>query len=108
VAVLGLAYRPDTYIVEESAGLHVAQALKRSGCHVVVNDFAAHGGNSPSLLEFEPLEDLGQLKRLRRLKVALICCPWPGYRDVEFPKGTCVFDPWGVRPRQPATSSRRR
>ncbi len=108
VAVLGLAYRPDTYIVEESAGLHVAQALKRSGCQVVVHDFAAHRGNSPSLLEFEPLEDLGKLSRLRRLKVALICCPWPGYRDVKFPRGTRVFDPWGVQAHQSGLPRSRR
>ena len=38
VAVLGMAYRPNSYIVEESAGLHVAQMLKRHGCRVVVHD----------------------------------------------------------------------
>src|SRR5437763_3595851 len=31
VAVLGMAYKPDTYITEESAGLFLAQHLKRHG-----------------------------------------------------------------------------
>ena len=53
----GMSYRPDTYIVEESAGLHIAQALKRHGCRVVVHDYAANPTNSPSLLEFEFLDD---------------------------------------------------
>src|ERR1700730_14938764 len=34
VVVLGLAYKSDTYIVEESAGLFLAQNLKRRGYHV--------------------------------------------------------------------------
>lgn len=97
VAVLGLSYRPDTYIVEESAGLHIAQALKRSGCQVLIHDFAATTRNSPALLEFEPLDDLDGLKKIRRLKAVLICCPWPGYRKIAFPAGARVFDPWGVR-----------
>jgi UDPglucose 6-dehydrogenase len=96
VAVLGMAYRPDTYIVEESAGLHIAQSLKRSGCRVVVHDYAANTKNSPSLLEFEVLTDLKQLTKEKRVKAVLICNPWPDYRQVKFPKGAKVFDPWGV------------
>ena len=49
VAVLGIAYKPDTYIVEESAGLFLAQNLKRHGYRVFVHDFAANPKNSPSL-----------------------------------------------------------
>jgi UDPglucose 6-dehydrogenase len=95
VAVLGMAYRPNTYIVEESAGLHIAQSLKRKGCRVVVHDYASTPQNSPSLLEFEYIADIAALKKERRLKAVLICCPWEGYRTVKFPKTTKVFDPWG-------------
>ena len=96
VAVLGMSYRPDTYIVEESAGLHIAQSLKRNGCRVVVHDYAANPKNSPALLEFETLADPAQLKKEKRLKAVLICNPWPDYRQVKFPKSAKVFDPWGV------------
>lgn len=96
VAVLGMAYRPDTYIVEESAGLHIAQSLKRNGCRVVVHDYASNTKNSPSLLEFEQLAEPSKLKSEKRLKAVLICCPWPGYKKISFPKGVKVFDPWGV------------
>lgn len=95
--VLGMAYRPGSYIVEESAGLHVAKALKAAGCRVLVHDCAADPQNSPSLLEFELLTDLGTLKQEKGIQAVLICCPWPAYREVELPKGTKVFDPWGVR-----------
>lgn len=96
VAVLGMSYRPDTYIVEESAGLHIAQSLKRSGCRVVVHDYAANAANSPALLEFESLSEPGLLRREKRLKAVLICNPWPEYAKIKFPKGVAVFDPWGV------------
>jgi len=96
VAVLGTSYRTGTYIVEESAGLHIAQSLKRHGCRVVVHDYASTPQNSPSLLEFEYLTDPAKLKNEKRLKAVLICCPWDGYRRVKFPRGVRVFDPWGV------------
>ena len=97
VAVLGMAYRPDTYIVEESAGLHIAQQLKRQGCRVIVHDYASNTKNSPSLLEFEVLADPAKLKNDRSVKAVVICCPWDGYRKLALPKGAKVFDPWGVR-----------
>ena len=46
IAVLGMSYRPDTYIVEESAGLHIAQTLKRHGCRVLVHDYASDTKNA--------------------------------------------------------------
>ena len=97
VAVLGMAYRPDTYIVEESAGLHIAQTVKRQGARVLVHDYAATPKNSPSLLEFEYLDNPAALKKEKRVKAVIICCPWPGYRKLALPKGARVFDPWGVR-----------
>jgi UDPglucose 6-dehydrogenase len=95
VAVLGMSYRPGTCIVEESAGLHIAQTLKRHGCRVVVHDYAANPQNSPSLLEFEFLSDPAKMDN--DIKTVLICCPWDGYKKIPFPKGAKVFDPWGVR-----------
>jgi UDPglucose 6-dehydrogenase len=96
VAVLGMAYRPDTYIVEEAAGLHVAQSLKRSGQRVLVHDYAATPANSPALLEFEVMSDPDQISRERGLKAIVICCPWSGYRKLKYPPGVQVLDPWGV------------
>jgi UDPglucose 6-dehydrogenase len=94
VAVLGLAYKPDTYIVEESAGLFLAQNLKRRGYRVLVHDFAATPTNSPSLLEFEILENLDELPKRTDIKLAAICCPWPQYRGLKFSGATAVLTPW--------------
>jgi UDPglucose 6-dehydrogenase len=105
IAVLGMSYRPGSYIVEESAGLHVAQSLKRNGCRVLVHDCAANTKNSPSLLEFETLSDLEKLKSDKRVKAVVICCEWEGYGRIALPLGVKVFDPWGVR--RQASSKRR-
>ena len=99
-----MAYRPNTYITEESAGLHVAQTLKRHGCRVLVHDYAANMRNCPNLLEFEILADPAKLKLDKRIKAVVITCEWEGYGKIGLPAGTKVFDPWGVRPsRKPAT-----
>ena len=93
IAVLGLSYKPDTYITEESAGLYLAQQLKRHGYRVVVHDFGARPDNAPSVHEFEHLSDIAELARLN-IKLAVICCPWPQYRQVKFGPGTKVLSPW--------------
>ncbi len=97
VAILGLAYRPHTYIVEESCGLYLAQHLEQQGRQVFVHDPAAKPGNSPSLFEFENLETLESLRAHPDLKVVVIGCPWPEYQTAALPAGATVLDPWGVR-----------
>jgi len=94
VAVLGLTYKPDTYITEEAAGLYLAQQLKRNGYRVVVHDYGAKPSNAPSLHEFDYLEDPGVLQQRSDIKLAVICCPWPQYRSVKFAPGTKVMTPW--------------
>ena len=97
VVVLGMAYRPNTYIIEESAGLYIAQTLKRNGCHVLVHDFASNPHNCPSLLEFEVLVDLMKLKNDPSIKAVIICCEWEEYGKVPLSPKARIFDPWGVR-----------
>jgi UDPglucose 6-dehydrogenase len=94
VAVLGLSYKPDTYITEESAGLHLAQNLKRQGYRVLAHDYAAKPANAPALHEFELLDDPGALKTMGDVKVVVLCCPWPQYRTVTYHPHTKVLAPW--------------
>jgi UDPglucose 6-dehydrogenase len=94
VAVLGLSYKPDTYITEEAAGLILAQQLKRQGYRVVVHDYGAKPANAPSLHEFDYLDDPSALQQRGDVKLAVICCPWPQYRSVKFAPDTQVLTPW--------------
>lgn len=96
IAILGMAYRPDTYIVEESAGLHLAQDLKRHARRVLVHDCQAGPANSPSLIEFEVLDSPDALARDFNIKVVIICCPWPQYNRVRLPPQAKLIDPWGM------------
>jgi UDPglucose 6-dehydrogenase len=96
VAVLGLSYKPDTYITEESAGLHLAQNLKRHGYRVLVHDFGAKPSNDASLHEFEVIADVAGLKNRSDVKLVVICCPWPGYHGLVFTNNTKVLSPWRV------------
>src|SRR5438045_4011943 len=88
VLVLGVSYKPDTYITEESAGLHLAQNLKQQGRRVIVHDFAATAANNPALKELELLNDLNNLNGRNDINVAVVCCPWPQYRDLKFSPAT--------------------
>jgi UDPglucose 6-dehydrogenase len=97
VAVLGLAYRPQTYIVEESSGLHLAQYLKQHGIRLLVHDYQAKPDNSPSLIEFENLDTPELLSKHPEIKLVAICCPWPQYADITLPPNVKVIDPWGIR-----------
>ena len=96
VAILGMAYKPDTYIVEESTGLYLAQNLHRLGYKVLIHDYAAEPANSPSLHEFFLLDDPRALADRPEIKVAVLCCPWPQYRNLKFAPGTKVILPWKV------------
>jgi len=96
VAVLGLAYKPDTWIVEESAGLHLAQHLQRHGRKVLVHDYAAAPSNSPSLYEFQVLGNPESLKDHAEVKVAVLCCPWPQYSSLEVHPNTKLLAFWKV------------
>jgi UDPglucose 6-dehydrogenase len=96
VAVLGLAYKPDTWLVEESAGLYLAQNLKRHGRRVLIHDFAAKPANSPGLFEFEILENLESLQDRPQVKVAVLCCPWPQYASLKVHPNTRLLAFWKV------------
>jgi UDPglucose 6-dehydrogenase len=94
VLVLGVSYKPDTYITEESAGLHLARHLKCDGYRVLIHDFAANPSNDPALREFEFVADLAGLEIRDHVDLAVICCPWPGYRDLKLSSSTKLLPTW--------------
>jgi len=94
ILVLGMSYKPDTYITEESAGLHLAQNLRRKGYRVLVHDFAANSENNPSLREFEFVSDLNALAKRDDVDLAVICCPWPQYGSLKISSAIKVVSTW--------------
>jgi UDPglucose 6-dehydrogenase len=96
IAVLGMSYKPDTYITEESAGLHLAQALAAANYRVLVHDYCAHPTNSPGLHQFTYLEDPQDLETREDVRAVAICCPWPAYTKLKFSPNSAVISPWRV------------
>ena len=74
----------------KSLARHVADA----GYRVLIHDFAATPANSPSLHEFELISNWEKFRDNPGVKLAVICCPWPQYRDLASTAETRVFTPW--------------
>ena len=96
IAVLGMAYKPNTYITEESAGLHLAQQLKRGGYRVLVHDVHSTPENSPVLHEFELLPDPNRGDSWKGVAAVVICCPWPQYADLPIPASVRRVSAWSI------------
>lgn len=94
VAVLGMAYKPSTYVVEESAGLFLAQNLQRSGYCVLVHDFVAKSSNCPDLAEFVELGDVEGLAGMPDVNVCIVCCPSVQYASLVVHPNTKLITPW--------------
>jgi UDPglucose 6-dehydrogenase len=82
VGVLGLAYKPHTYVVDESVGVALANELAAVDFRVIVHDplaLAQVGRElSPSVDLVDSVEEIVQ-----RVDVAVIATPWPEYRALE-------------------------
>src|SRR5262249_39643109 len=94
VLVLGMSYKPDTYITEESAGLHLAHHLKQQEYRVLIHDFAANAEKNRRRRHFELVSDLNPLAKRSDVDLALVCCPWPQYRSLKFAPSTKFLATW--------------
>jgi UDPglucose 6-dehydrogenase len=82
VAVLGLAYKPSSHVIEESQGILLARALSRKGARVVAHDPLA------GLMAAHELKDQGLVLQslpdcLHQASVVVITTPDPAYRALE-------------------------
>jgi UDPglucose 6-dehydrogenase len=100
IGVLGIAYKPDTDVVEESFGLLLAQELAAANFPVVVYDPGADMANA-----------LGQSKGIQqatsaqdcisRSDVVVLATPWQEFRElptgqwIRHPQCRVVIDCWG-------------
>lgn len=96
VAILGLSYKPDTAVTEESAGLNLAVALLDAGYQVTVHDPSAV---MPSYLA-EKIPQIDDVQTaLANSQLAIIMTPWPQYQSLslaEFAPAPALMDCWGI------------
>lgn len=106
VAVLGMSYKPDTGIIEESQGVMLARRLHEQGYVVMIHDPVATGAAAralgPSVAPATSATDA-----LRDADIAIIVTPWPEYADLgrtPLPRKVPVIDCWRILRRTPETT----
>ncbi|MBV8827832.1 MAG: UDP-glucose/GDP-mannose dehydrogenase family protein [Acidobacteriaceae bacterium] len=101
VAVLGLSYKPDTQVVEESQGVSLAAKLSEEGYVVTVYDPLAMEG-AETMLNDRVMFANDAADALRDVQVVVITTPWEQFReDGLWARRTpetslVVIDPWRV------------
>jgi len=99
VAVLGLSYKPDTHVIEQSAGIDLVRALKAAGFSVVAYDPMAND-------EAQKLDDIADCivtsseEALKCSEVAVITTPWKDFLTFNNNKTVgnlrAIVDPWRI------------
>jgi UDPglucose 6-dehydrogenase len=101
VGVLGLSYKPDTGVVEESPGVALARVLTRDGYDVSVYDpVAVKAALSRLPDDVHGCASVAEL--LERSDVVVITTPWPEFADLPLAsingdgRGRVIIDCWGI------------
>lgn len=102
VAVLGLAYKPLSNVVDCSTGVWLCQQLADKGTSVFAHDYAANGNATAGLssANVRIVEDPAKL--LECCSVFVVTCPWPEYLQIfksaksKLQAGSVLIDPWGI------------
>jgi UDPglucose 6-dehydrogenase len=99
VAVLGMAYKPSSYIIEESQGAHLADSLAKSGVRVVTYDpLAAETVRNEFKNRVVVLDSLEEC--LKQAKVFLVTTADPEFKQITVDsfdnKDVIVFDFWRI------------
>ena len=103
IAVLGLTYKPDTTLVEESASIHIIAQLAEMGISVVAYDPAgmeearvAFGNNDRISFADSAVECI------RGARVCFIATPWGEFKNLtkevflDAMREPVIFDAWGL------------
>jgi UDPglucose 6-dehydrogenase len=96
VGVMGLSYKPNTEVIEESQGLALAKHLLSVGVPVVVYDPAAMENAQPQLAGKVTFAT-SAADCARQADVLAITTPWAEFRDIspkDFKRHGTVLDCW--------------
>ncbi len=103
IAVLGMSYKPDTPVVEESQGVKIAAELVRLNANVTVHDPKAlphaRAELGDGVVYAESLSE-----GLHEADVVIIATAWDDYKALDPSRlklGATVVDCWRILPREP-------
>ena len=92
IFVLGVAYKTDTHLTEESFGLYVADTLFNKGFSVFIHDPLASKINNKELDKFNFVDSLEIVEQIA--KTVVICLPYKEYLDLKFSPDVNVINFW--------------
>ncbi len=98
VAVLGMSYKPDTSVVEESQGILLAKRLCQERYSVTIHDPMSRLPAQRILGESVTYAD-SAADALREADIAVIVTPWPEYAQLsnaKLPRNVPVIDCWRI------------
>jgi len=82
VGILGLSYKPDTDVIEESQSLLLAKALLRCRIPVIAYDPRALE-NTRKVLENKIIFASSARECVRRADIIVLATPWPEFRKIK-------------------------
>jgi UDPglucose 6-dehydrogenase len=82
VGILGLSYKADTNVIEESQGVALAKSLLAAGASVIVYDPAALD-NARSVLGDQPTFAASLQDCVQQADVLVIITPWPEFQNIR-------------------------
>jgi UDPglucose 6-dehydrogenase len=97
IAILGIAYKPDTPVCEESQGVKVANLLVTLGFDVVAHDPQALA--SARFLLDQTVQLAPRLSdAIEGAACVIVMTPWDEYTGLgsSLTAEACVIDPWGI------------
>jgi UDPglucose 6-dehydrogenase len=104
ISVLGMSYKEDINVIDESAAIEAIKQLAKSGVSIKVYDPASNEVAKKELASFPEIEFCNSAKEcIEGTEVCFIGTPWKEFRQLsveDFTKGMgenpTVFDSWGI------------
>ena len=102
IAVLGLPYKPNTHVIEESPGIYLCEELAKRGYNVFAHDHLAVA-DSASVLEGKAVVSDCVHKTLEQTRVVIITKGEPSYINLKVDEitrdrdSTILIDFWRLR-----------
>lgn len=97
IAVMGMSYKPDTPVVEESQGIMISNLLSQKGSRVLVHDPMALA-NAVVFLEpnIEVVSNIDEI--IVNSEVIIVATPWAEYKELNAEKlrNKIVIDCWRI------------
>ena len=97
ISILGITYKPDTSLTEDSQALEVARGLQRKGYDVLIYD---PSGAEEAKRQLKGVEFVGNMKKcVRDGEVVFIAVPWSEFSELgakDFNATQVIIDVWRV------------